>query len=55
MKNIVTDALSRFPLNRDQENTHNPTYKKEIVSEINYIEEISEVNLPIYLKIIAQY
>ena len=36
-KNIVADALSRLPLNGNQDNTQNPTYQKEIVSEINVI------------------
>ena len=27
-KNILADALSRLPLNRIQETTHNSTYKK---------------------------
>ena len=37
-KNIVADPLSRLPLNGNQETTKKSTYKKEIVSEINYIE-----------------
>ena len=36
-KNIVEDTLSIFTLNGNQETTHNYTYKKEIVSEINDI------------------
>ena len=31
-KNIVADALSRLPLNGNQETTQDPTYKKEILS-----------------------
>ena len=35
--NIMVDELSRLPNNRNQETTHKPTYKKDIVSEINDI------------------
>ena len=38
-KNIVTDALSRFPINDNQETTHESNYKKEIASEINDTKE----------------
>ena len=37
-KNIMADALSILPINGDQVTTKEPTYKKDIVSEINYIE-----------------
>ena len=30
-KHIVSDTLSIFPINRNQETTQNPTYKNEIV------------------------
>ena len=30
-KNIVADALSKFPLSRNQETIHKSTYRKEIV------------------------
>ena len=47
-KNITADALSIFPINGNQENTHESTYKK--VSEINDTEELTEVVFPINLK-----
>ena len=37
-KNIVADALSRFPLNGNQETTQKSIYQNEIVSEINNTE-----------------
>ena len=36
-KNIVEYALSGFPINRNQDTTKDPTYKKEVMSEINDI------------------
>ena len=36
-KNIVTNALSIFPINGNQETTQESTYKRENVSEINDI------------------
>ena len=35
-ENIVAYALSRLPLNINQKDTQDSTYKKESVSEINY-------------------
>ena len=46
-KNIVADAISRFPLNGNQETTQKSTYQREIVSEINDTKEILEGNFPI--------
>ena len=46
-KNILADTLSRFPINANQENTHEFTYKNEIESEIYDTEEIPEGNFPI--------
>ena len=51
-KNIVADALSRFPLNGNQETAQKSTYQQEIVSEINDIREISEGTFPINIKLI---
>ena len=34
-KNKLAHALSRFPINGNQETTHESTYKKEILSEID--------------------
>ena len=53
-KTIVTGALSIFPLNGNQDTTQKSTYKKEIVPEINYNEEIHEGNFPINLKLIRK-
>ena len=39
----------------NQENPHEFTYKKEIVSEINDIEEVPEGIFPVNLKLINQY
>ena len=50
-KNIVAYGLSRIPLNGNQETTQNSTYQLGIVSEINYIKEISEGTSPINLKL----
>ena len=47
VKNTPEDALSRTPLNGNQDTTQKSTYQKEIVSEINNIEEIPEGNFPI--------
>ena len=42
-------------MNRNQQNTHESTYKKEIVSEINDTEELTDVIFPIELKTIDKY
>ena len=55
VKNIVVDALSISPLNGNQETTQKSTYQKEILSEINYIEEIPEDDFNIHFKTIQQY
>ena len=47
--------LSIFPLNRNQETTQKYTYKKEIMSETNDTEEITDGNFLINLKLIYQY
>ena len=44
-----------IPLNRNQETTHNSTYQQEILSEINYIEELPEGTFLINLKLIQKY
>ena len=54
-KNIVSDALSIFTLNRNQETTQKSTYQQEIVSEINDIKDIPEGTFPINLKLIQKY
>ena len=54
-ENIVADALSRLPLNGNQNTTQRSTYHKEIVSEINDIKELPEGNFPINLKLIQKY
>ena len=46
-ENIVTDALSRFPLNYNKETKQKYTYEKESLSEPNDTEEIPEDNFPI--------
>ena len=38
----MADALSAFPINGNQEATHESTYKKYIMSEINDTEELPE-------------
>ena len=47
--NIVADTLSILPFNDNEETTQKPTYHKEIVLEINDIEEIPEGTFPINL------
>ena len=42
-KNIVSDLLSIFTLNGNQDTTHKFTYQQGIVIEINEIEEIPGV------------
>ena len=54
-KNIVSDALSRIPLNGNEENTQKSIYQKEIMSEINDTEELPEGTFPINLKLIQKY
>ena len=41
-ENIVTYALSRLPLNSNQETTQDSTYKEKIVSEINNTEGLPD-------------
>ena len=53
-KNIVADALSRLPLNGNQETTQKSVYQQELVSEINDIEEIPEGTFPINFKFTQQ-
>ena len=52
---IVSERLSRIPLNGNQETTQKSTYQQEIVSEINDIKEIPEGTFPINLKFIKKY
>ena len=54
-KSIATDTLSIFPINGNQKTTHEYTYKRENVSEINDTEELPEGNFPINLKLIYLY
>ena len=49
---MVTDRLSRIPLNGNEDTTHKSTYQQEIVSEINDTEELPEGDFPINLKLI---
>ena len=49
MRKKVADTLSILALNGNQETTQKSTHQNEIVSEINYIEEIPEDSFPIYL------
>ena len=44
---MVSDALSIFFLNRNQDTTQESTYKKGIVSEINDTEELPNGIFPI--------
>ena len=37
------DALSMLPINVNQDTTHESTYKKYIVSEINNTKELPEI------------
>ena len=52
---MVADELKILSLNRNKKTTQKSTYQKEIVSEINDTEELSEGNFPINLKIIQKY
>ena len=45
-KHILSDALSTFLINRNQDTTHDSTYKNEIVLLINYTKELPEVFFP---------
>ena len=45
--NIFADRISRILFNGNQETINNSTYQKEIVLEINYIEELPECSFPI--------
>ena len=45
----MIDALSIFSINGNQETTHESTYQKEIVSEINDTKELPECIFPINL------
>ena len=54
-KNIVSEALPIMPLNGNQETTQKYTSQKEIMSEINDIEELPEGIFPINLKFIQKY
>ena len=51
----MEDALSSFRINGNQETTYESTYKKEILSEINYTQDLPEDIFPINLKLIDQY
>ena len=51
----MADALLRFPLNGNQDNTQKYTYKNKIALEINNTEEIPVGNVPINLKLIEQH
>ena len=51
----MADALSRLPIDSNQETTQESTYKKEILSEIVDIEELPKGNFLINLKLINQY
>ena len=55
IKNIVAYALSRFWDNGNQYNTHDSTYKNEIVSENNYNRRITWRYFPINYKLFDQY
>ena len=54
-KNIVIYALSGLPIKDNKETTEKSTYQKEIVSEINYIEDIPEGALLIIFQLIQKY
>ena len=54
-KITVTDALSILPMNRNQDTTQYYTYKKEILSEINDTEKLTEGIFTINFKRINQY
>ena len=51
----MSGALSRLPLNGNQETTQKSTYQRKIMSEINGIEEVPEVTFPINSKLIKKY
>ena len=53
--NIVAYLLSRLYVNSTQETTQESNYKKEILSEIDDIEELPKGNFLINLKLINQY
>ena len=51
----MADELLRFIIDGNQETTQDPTYKREIVSDINDIKELHEGNFLINLNFIYQY
>ena len=51
----MAGTISRLSISRNQETTHESTYKSLIVSEINETKELSEGIFPINLKSIDQY
>ena len=53
--NIVACGISIIPFNVNQETTQKYTYQKEIVSEINDIEELPEGIFTINIKLIQKY
>ena len=54
-KNIVADALSRFPINGNQDTTHESTYTTENMSELYDIEELPEGKFLLLFNIIDRY
>ena len=55
IKYIVAHVLSRNPFNETQETTHKYTYQKQIMSEINDIEELPEGIISINLNLIKTW
>ena len=49
---MVADALSRLPFDANQDTKQKSTYQKDIVTEINVIEEKPKDNFPMNLKLI---
>ena len=51
----MADALSRFSIIENQQTIQDPTYKKEMISEIKDIKELTEGILTISLELIYKY
>ena len=54
-KNITAGALSLFPLNINQETTHESTYKTETMSELYDIDKLIDGKFPLPFKLIVRY
>ena len=52
---MVADALSRLPINGNQDTTHESTYTTETMSELYYIGELLEGMFPLSFNLVDRY